>query len=248
MFKYTSLIILLFSCINLYSQDDYIWREEKNINNLIYDAPLELTNGETSSILQLAAKKPLIVALVFSRCVGVCNPLLLQLKDNIRFDFSDKEDFTILVVSFDAHDTKEDMQRMSERFQLSEDKKWAFATTSAIEELNTSLDFKPIWNEKIQQFNHDALLVGVNSKGFITKNLIGLRRKNDLKLLEQSIKNKYIPTYQLPSAKSRFSCFNYDPKTGKNKPGLGLLLIASPAIFSFLFLFVIRFLVRNKKQ
>lgn len=222
------------------------WEEESNIYEKIYNAPLKTTgNQNLTSIESLYNQKPLLLALVFTRCAGICNPFLLQLKENLQFT-AKYGSFNILILSFDPQDTKEDMRLLAGRYSLENDKQWIFAVTDSIENLNQSVSFFPVWNSVSNQFDHDALLVGINNEGCITKKLIGMRGGHDLDLLINSMQNVFSPTYRLPGKNVLFSCFNYNPKTGKNTPGLGLLFIALPAILTILVIAIISLTVHKR--
>ncbi len=240
-------LIFVFASISIIQAQTPNWSEETNIYDKVYDASLQLISGKNISLHQLAEKKPLIIALIFTKCTGVCNPLLFQLMENLQHNPSDKNNpYYVLVVSFDTLDALKDMELMARRIELQNNKDWQFAITDNISQLNASVGFNPIWDDNIQQFDHDALLVGVNSDGYITKKLIGLRNEKEIGLLIRSINNVFSPTYRLPNPNILFSCFNYDPRTGKNTPGLGLLFIALPAVISFSLVLGIRFLVKRK--
>lgn len=216
--------------------------EEANIYEKIVDAPLNIAGGQQFSLHELCTGKPLLLALVFTRCSGVCNPFLLQLSENLKLKDSS---FNVLVLSFDPRDNTKDMELMAERLELKSNKQWLFGTTSRIKELNQSIGFTPVWDSLRNQYDHDALLVGVNGDGYITKKLIGIRQGHDLDLMIASINNVYSPTYRLPNKNSLFSCFNYDPATGKSTPGLGLLFIALPAVLTILIIGIISYFVRR---
>lgn len=219
--------------------------EEENIYEKIYDAPLHLAGGQSRTVKELCSEKPLLLALVFTRCSGVCNPFLIQLSENLAFK---DNSFNVLVLSFDPRDSLKDMESMAKRLDLKGNKNWLFGTTNQLEELKKSINFSPIWDSQKAQFDHDALLVGINSEGYITKKLIGIREGHDLDLLIASVNNVFSPTYQLPNKNTMFSCFNYNPATGKNTPGLGLLFIALPAVITLFLLISIRLLVRKKSN
>ena len=238
-----TLITLSFTLLAQAQIDTAGLKEETNIYEKIYDAPLDIAGGRKLTLLNLYSGKPLLLALIFTRCTGVCNPFLLQLGDNLQLK---DNSFNVLVVSFDPRDNVADMRSMSTRLGLQNKKNWMFATTDRIKELNQSIGFTPVWDSLRNQYDHDALLVGVNSDGLITKKLIGIRQGHDLDLLIASVNNIFSPTYRLPNKNSMFSCFNYDPVTGKNKPGLGLLFIALPAVFTMLLVGVISYLVRKR--
>lgn len=220
-------------------------KEESDIYKQIYDAPLNVAGKQQLSLHELYSGKPLLLALVFTRCSGVCNPFLLKLKENLQFRTKDNS-FNVLVLSFDPRDSIEDMNLLAQRFDVENNKQWIFAVTDSITKLNQSISFYPVWDSIRNQYDHDALLVGINSEGYITKKLIGIRQGHDMDLLIASVNNIFSPTYRLPNKNLLFSCFNYDPKTGKNKLGLGLLFIALPAVLTVLLLIFISYFVRGK--
>ncbi|MEQ8879974.1 MAG: SCO family protein [Cyclobacteriaceae bacterium] len=232
-------LALIFQCT---AQSADGWKEEQGVYEQVHDAPLRLINGRETSIRQLARDRPVVLALIFTRCAGVCNPFMLRLKRQLKLI---KEDpgFQLIVLSFDPRDRMADMQAYAKRFGMVGEANWYFAVTSEISSLNQSIGFNPVWDSSRQQYDHDALLVGINSQSYITKKLLGLRDYGDLTQLAASIHNEFSPTYQLPGQNLLFSCFNYNPRTGKSKPGLGLLFIALPAVLAFMLLLVIRLMV-----
>jgi len=221
------------------------WKEEVNIYARTYDAPLRTTDRGDVTLLQLAEDKPLILALIFMRCSGVCTPFLLRLKDNIQL-VSARKEFNIAVLSFDPRDDLHDMHSLSQKFDLGNDPRWIFAVTDSIDTLNQSIGFYPVWDERRKQYDHDALLLGINRRGFITKKLIGIRNAKDLEALISSAQDIFSPTYRLSKPNTLFSCFNYDPETGKNRPGTGLLFIALPSVVTLTLLVAISCLVRQR--
>lgn len=243
-----ALLILIGSPTAYSSPTSDTWKEETDIYQPVYDAPL-CTSRQPSTI-DLSARmhlKPSILALIFTRCTGVCNPLILELQENLKRNPAQR-DHQVIVVSFDPRDTSEDMYRYAQRFDLADDPLWTFATTDSIIPLLSSLSFDPSWDPQRQQYDHDALLVGLNTEGIITKKLIGLRSAQDLSSLISSIHNIYAPTYRMPNPNMLFSCFNYDSKTGKNTPGLGLLFIALPALLTVAILLGLHYYTRSSRH
>ena len=242
-------IVLKFLTINLCiianaQTASTVVKEEINIYEKIYDAPLRIDGENQLTFHELYSQKPLLLALVFTRCSGVCNPFLLRLKENLQFKDND-DSFNVLVLSFDPRDSIGDMELLAQRFGLNNDKQWIFGVTDSIENLNRSISFTPVWDSLSKQYDHDVILVGINKEGYITKKLIGIRQGHDMDLLIASVNNVFSPTYRLPNKNILFSCFNYDPKTGKNKLGFGLLFIALPTVVTVLLLLSISYFVRR---
>lgn len=218
-------------------------KEEVNIYRKVYDAPL-MGTADNTTLYQLAQNKPILLALIFTRCSNICYPFLLNLKEALQTE-GQSGAYQVLVLSFDPRDSIAELKALAKRFGLEKEPQWTFRVTSSIDELNNSIGFAPIWDPARQQFDHDALLVGINSEGYITKKLIGIRNSADLSQLIRSINNGFTPTYRLPGQNQLFSCFNYNPKTGKNTPGTGLLFIALPAILTVAILAGIRLFVKQ---
>lgn len=238
-----SLLVLCFALLAHAQTDSRGMAEEENIYEKIYDAHLNIVGDQALNFHELYSEKPVLLALIFTRCSGVCNPFLLQLKESLELK---DNSFNVLVLSFDPRDNLKDMERLAEGLKLDKNSQWMFGTTTDIEELNQSINFITIWDSIKSQYDHDALLVGINNEGYITKKLIGIREGHDMDLLIASVNNIFSPTYRLPNKNSLFSCFNYDPKTGKNTPGLGLLFIALPAILTILLLVLISYFVKRQ--
>jgi cytochrome oxidase Cu insertion factor (SCO1/SenC/PrrC family) len=241
----TCFIALLFNPVwaNVPEND---FKEEVNIYKQVYNASFLTTKGENISLLQLTSKKPVILAMIFTRCSNICYPFLLRLKEDLQFDHP-AGNFTVAVVSFDPRDSREDMRKMARGFGLENEPGWIFGTTKDIDSLNQSIGFEVAWDELRGQFDHDALLIGLNGDGYIVKKLIGIRNKSDLNLLVGSINNVFTASYRLPGQNLLFSCFNYDPKTGKTKPGTGLLFLVLPAVLAVSLLIGIRFAVGKRE-
>ena len=110
------------------------------------------------------------------------------MSENIKH-LQSNSDFNILVISFDPRDNLQDMTNLSKQYGLENNLQWNFAITDSIDAFINSIGFIPKWDSVIKQFDHDALLVGVNEKGLITKNLLGIRIVEDVHKMISSIKN-----------------------------------------------------------
>jgi cytochrome oxidase Cu insertion factor (SCO1/SenC/PrrC family) len=246
-FKYLFIALSFFVCQQAEGQIVTTgFEEENNIYKKVYDARLNVNKDVVQTMAQLYGKKPILLALIYTRCSGICNPFLVQLKENLQFK-TDADNFKVLVLSFDPRDTRQDMQQLAHWLNLENNQQWIFATTADIKKLDQSVGFKPSWDSIRSQYDHDALLVGINKEGYITKKLIGLRSKADVASMISSVNDVFSPSYRLPGKNQLFSCFNYNPQTGKNTPGLGLLVLALPAILSLMLVLGISYSVRRKE-
>ncbi len=241
MYKYIVAALVLFLISkSVSSQSNFDWTEETDIYQKIYDAKLLTIDNQELTLLDLAEKQPLLVSFIFTRCAGICSPLLFQLKNEIEDSNLRENNYKVLVLSFDPRDSLEDMQRYAEVFKLDKNETWVFSITDNIDQVIASVSFDPVWDEATKQFEHDALTVGIDTNGYITRKKIGLPHTKDIKELLASINHKFTPSHRLPTKSNIFSCFNYNPETGKNTPGFGLLFILAPALFTFVILAFIR--------
>lgn len=211
--------------------------EEAGLYTTITDVPLATSAGPVM-LSELYGKKPLLVALVFTRCSGICSPFLSGLADQMRA-LAPGPGFRVLVVSFDPRDSLPDMERYGRQFQLRSDDRWLFATTGQIDALTASLGFRASWDSTRQQFDHEALLAGVNDRGRITRKMAGLRDRADLASMLRSLRGEFIPSYPLPGTERLLSCFTFDPVTGERKLSYGMLVLLVPAVLTLFLVLVL---------
>ncbi|HRQ49124.1 MAG TPA: SCO family protein [Agriterribacter sp.] len=240
------LILLVYAAPELQAQQAHGFSEETALYRKI--APVEIVTREgRKNIADLYTRQPLAVALIYTRCAGVCSPFLLRLAENVQ-RLNGAGNYKILVVSFDPADSLQDMLQMAKLFSVEESGAWTFAVTPQIDMLTRSAGFNTVKDSLTGQYDHEALLIGVNGEGYIVKKLTGLREPNDIALLIKEINGAFTPSYPLPGKASFFSCFTYDPATGKKKPALGLLLLLLPAALTFSIIAAIAFRYRNNHK
>lgn len=236
-------IIGVLACSATYSQTvNNVSAEEANVYQKIADVTLNVNEKEVK-LSDLYHQSPLIIAQVFSRCSGICTPYLIQLKENL-WQVRQQKQYRVLVFSFDPRDSEKDMLRLAKSYSLDKDSSWIFATTEQIELLNHSIGFQIYWDNNRFQYEHGVLLTGISKEGIIKRKLIGMRDAEAIGGMINEINETFVPSYPLPSQNSIFSCFNYDPASGKSKPGIGLFIMLMPILLSFL---LVLFLGSSKK-
>lgn len=223
-----AILILIPSLSTLGNEAESVMGGESGIYQRLPDATIHTTEGAVA-LSTLYDQSPLILAPVFTRCAGICSPFLATLKGNLS-KLNAPTDFRVLVFSFDPEDTPEDMREMAQHYELENDSQWIFGTTDQIEALTDALRFQSKWNEATRQFDHEALLAGVNAQGYIVLKLIGMQSSTDLGRLVSEIRGGFQVAFPLPKADTLFTCFSWDPVTGKARPSLGLLIMAIPAL------------------
>lgn len=225
---------------------DYNLSEETALYRKV--APVKIITREGERQLpDLYRESPLILAMIYTRCTGVCSPLLLKLAENTR-DVSEKENYRIAVVSFDPVDSLQDMLRLEKYFGDEKNNRWTFAVTPQIDSLIQSIAFTAAWDSITRQFDHEALLVGINQEGYVVKKLTGLRDKKEVVSLIREINGAFVPSYPLPGSETFFSCFTYNPATQKRQPAWGLLILVAPAVLTFFVIGAVALKYRRKRQ
>lgn len=216
------------------STNTYNFSEEKKIFTKVEELELFTLEGNFD-ISTLYEKSPLIVLPIFSRCSGVCYPLLQQLIDALKTN-NPSQEYRILVISFDPQDSLAQLKQISEAYGLSKNEKWIFATSPDAINWLASAGFHPKWDSSRQQFDHDALIMGINENGYIVKKLIGMERMSELKGMFKAIHNEFILSYPLPQSNTIFSCFNFNPVTGKKTFSWGIVILILPALITTSFI------------
>lgn len=220
--------------------------EETDIYTKVPDLVLNTESG-TFNLSEFYSKSPVMVALIFTRCVGICSPFIFNLQDNTE-RIKTKRDYKILVISFDPRDSLQDMINYKSRFKFKNENRWIFATTEQIDEMNKAFSFNPEWDEGTQQFEHEALLVGLNENGYLTKKLLGLREADAVSAVIKSIHNEFTLSYPLPMKNRLLTCFTYDPVTGKKKASFGLFVLILPVVLTATVVLIIQVNRRRKED
>lgn len=216
--------------------------EEKGLYEKVANVTLNTATGKMP-FSEVYDQSPVILTMIFTNCTGICSPFLSNLSKEVRK--LGRGDYKVVVVSFDPADSLEHMRKLSERYSLQNNAQWIFATSDQIDSLNQSIDFHPIWDEERQQFDHEALLVGINMNGYITKKLLGMRDDRALLSVIKDINNEFILSYPEPGNEASISCFSYDPRTGERTFSFGFLFMIFPAIVTIGLVF---FLANRSKK
>lgn len=216
--------------------------ESRYIYKDIDDAVIITSDGRTTSLSQIWQDKPLILTLIFSRCSGICFPLVSSLKYCVeKIDDGKNSDFYVVVLSFDPADSPEDMAMLKEAHNLSSRKNWifgVFADSTQIKKFSREIGFWYKWVDSTGQYDHPGMVVGIR-QGKVVRILVG-GNVTLVKLREviQEIKGEFVPFYGIQKDVA-FRCVNYDPETGKIKIGIGTLILFAPPVLTFALTFAI---------
>ena len=165
--------------------------DEKESMGSKLDPGLELLDLEGKTFLfGDMAKKPTIIVWSYYRCDGSCSAvnweLLARLKDIDRMTVG--QEYQVLTLSFDKHDTLKTMQAFEKHVNLPEVWKrgWTFALVRDPEQIKETTDkmgFRYFWAPQDQVFYHPNVFIFLSPEGRITRYLYALTNdKQDVEL------------------------------------------------------------------
>lgn len=177
--------------------------------------------GETVRLNTIVRDRPVIMCLVYFECPMLCKLAADGLVRSVAgLSETVGQDFDVLLVSFDPHDTPQQAALAREQAlrKYARDESatgWHFLTGTQdnIDQLTEAVGFQYVWDEKTQQFAHAAGLVIVSPKGVITEYLDGVRfSPRDLATAVTHAANNELSQRE-PTSFVR--CYLYDPTTGR---------------------------------
>jgi protein SCO1/2 len=215
--------------------------------------PLDLTfrdeSGKTVQLANYFNGKPVILTFVYFKCRDLCPLLLDGVVRTLRpLSFSAGNQFNLLTVSFDAHDTpvmaaakKNDFVKQYGRPGAAAG--WHFLTgdETAIQKLARSVGFHYTYDAHTKEFAHAAGIILLTPEGKTSRYFYGIDfspRDLRLGLIEAAAARIGSPIDQL-----LLFCYHYDPVTGKygllitnviRLAGLATVLILGAFIFAML--------------
>jgi protein SCO1 len=202
--------------------------EDRFVNAALPNIPIRTSTGRTARLTDAAGGRPFLLALVFTRCAGVCSPFLASWRSA---DASIGEPSTVhrIVLSFDPRDTVADMAEFARHFGLDAHPNWTFgvADPDAIERLAAAAGFWYDWDTARQQFDHPAMLAAVRDGRLIRLLVGGGVGSGRLDELVREATGRFVPSYPLPG-RARFRCVQYDPRTGSASLDWGFALLLVP--------------------
>src|SRR5262249_27367236 len=94
--------------------------EERFLNIALPEIQITTATADRIALNSLAAGQPLLLALVFTRCAGVCSPFLMSWRAANR-ELSNRRRVQHLVLSFDPRDSPADMAALARHLDLDDD-------------------------------------------------------------------------------------------------------------------------------
>ncbi len=211
--------------------------EARHLYKDIPDVFILTSDGRRTSLSAIGQEKPILLTLVFSRCMGICSPLLSSLKESVeKIEESRRFSFYSVVLGFDPADTPEDMERLREVHKLSDRKNWIFGVFEDPMQKERFIEAIGFWYQQIgstDQYDHPGMVVGIR-QGKVVRILVGVDIPvAKLREVVHEIKGEFVPFYSI-QRNIAFRCFNYDPETGETTMGVGALILFMPPFFTFI--------------
>ena len=228
MFRFAVLILLFFAAsAAAQSQQPQlpILRDVGIDQKLGVQVPADLSfRDETGRDVKLGdyfGKRPMILALVYYKCPGLCTMVLNDITramNSMRATCG--KQFDILTISFDPHETPdlalEKKQQYLRAYQRASAKDgWHFLTgdAPAINRLTQTVGFRYAWDEKYKQYAHASGIIVLTPEGKTARYFYGIDyAPTDLEL---AIAEAGQGRTASVTDKVLLYCFHYDPSTGK---------------------------------
>ncbi|MFC2133734.1 SCO family protein [Bacteroidota bacterium] len=215
--------------------------------------PLELkfqnSRGDTM-LLDEVIDRPVLLALVYYECPGICSPLLTELAWSVdKLQMEPLEDFKVVTLSFNHRETPEIAASWKRNYLASmkrefPDEAWLFLTgdSISIHKLTDAAGFHFIPSE--QDFIHAGSVIAISPDGKISRYLFGTTfNPFDLKMaLIDAQAGKTNPTI----AKVLQFCFSFDPEGRKYT--LNITRIIGSIMLLTVGIFFAVLVIRKKKK
>ncbi len=226
------------------------WQNPNEMDYLlskIPDVTFKTSDSSAISISSWYSKKPVLLTLAYGRCPGVCNPYLLQIRDQISMLGAEKE-FQMVVLSFDPEDSPKQLWRLAGFNENNPPPaNWTFGVLEAESRaaLLTSLGLKTQTVGGL--YDHNTVLALIGEDGSILQWIEGLPGTAQWNRLFKELKSEFVPVYSTLNNNVWTSCFQYDPASGTWRMSWGLLMILGPALITFFIIIILQSITRNDR-
>ena len=219
-------MVLVFQPAGLCAQDRPAALRDVGIDQKLNEqVPLDLTfrddSGKTVKLADYFGKRPVILTPVYYGCPMLCsltlNGLVFAMK---KLPFSAGQEFDVVTVSFDPHETAALAADKKKNYLKSLSRPgteagWHFLTgdDASIRQLMSAVGFRYKWDEETKQYAHAAGLMILTPQGRVARYFYGVEFPvRDLRLaLVEASENKIGSRVD----QILLFCFHYDPATGK---------------------------------
>ena len=194
--------------------------------------PLDLLfQDDAAKVVRLGdyfTKRPVILALVYYKCPGLCTMVLNDLTRTLNsLTENAGSDFEVVAVSFDPTETPSLADAKKQQYlrayrRPGDEQGWHFLTgrADAISRLTSCAGFKYAWDDKNKQWAHESGLMILTPGGTISRYLFGIDyAPADLQSALADARGGRIAApadvASAPAPHTALYCFYYDPSTGR---------------------------------
>jgi protein SCO1/2 len=203
--------------------------EDAFVYKAIPDARVFRHGADPIALSTIWQDRPILLAMVFSRCAGTCSPLLRSLASAVKEAGGAGREYRIVIVSFDPSDTIADVEAMRADAGIPAGDAWVFGIVSP-EEIRRLVEATGFWfrlDRQTGQYDHPSMVVAVD-RGRVLRLLVGATVSGtQVSEIVHEFGGTFVPSYPLPG-RTAFRCFEYDPRTGRYALDWGLLLLVLP--------------------
>ena len=145
-------------------EDAYVYKQ-------VPDVQIVRTGVDATRLSALWQDKPVLLAMVFSRCVGSCSPFLRSLKSAVSDAGGAGSAYRVVVLSFDSADTAADVDAMATNTGIAPNTGWVFgvAPQPDIRRLAEATGFWFRWDQTTEQYDHPSMVVAID-RGRVASN------------------------------------------------------------------------------
>jgi protein SCO1/2 len=198
--------------------------EQKLGEKVPLDLPFADENGSPVTLGECVGGKPTILVLAYYRCPMLCGEVLAGVLDSMRRmggDFTCGREFNVVAVSFDPKE-KPELALAKKRHFVAEygrkeaDHGWRFLTGTkpSIDRLTQAVGFHYEFDKMLKEYNHPSGIVVLTPSGTISRYFAGidyppaeLRESLETVAAREQVGVKDLRDF--------FSCYRYNPHTGK---------------------------------
>ena len=210
--------------------------QQKPGSQLPLDTVFRDETGRSLRLADVAAGKPLILALVYYHCPNLCGIVRTDLFDALsKTGMVAGRDYTLIALSIDPSETPQDAKAAKvddiARYPLpGAEAHWHFLTggPDAVQALADAVGFRDKFDPRLKQFIHPAGIVFATPKGVVSSYLLGVGyAPADVRLGVTRADLGSVAAAALPVV---LLCYHYDPQTGRYTLAITKLLQLAAAI------------------